>query len=123
MIVEAVGDLQEIIPDVLRSTSVAVCEHGAVLVEVATGTVHHLAEPVDPAVADMIAAADGDEMVVYEATIGLPANGSWPRQRAPTSAVATSSPTRHRSRSSPTAATRARDWRGPSSTWTCPIAH
>jgi hydroxymethylpyrimidine pyrophosphatase-like HAD family hydrolase len=67
-------DLQEIIPDVLRSTSVAVCEHGAVLVEVATGTVHHLAEPVDPAVADMVATADGDEMVVYEATIGLPAS-------------------------------------------------
>jgi hydroxymethylpyrimidine pyrophosphatase-like HAD family hydrolase len=67
-------DLQEIIPDVLRSTSVAVCEHGAVLVEVATGTVYHLAEPVDPAVVDMIAAADGDEMVVYEATIGLPAS-------------------------------------------------
>jgi len=67
-------DLQQIIPDVLRSTSVAVCEHGAVLVEVATGTVHHLADPVDPAVVDMIGAADGDEMVVYEATIGLPAS-------------------------------------------------
>ena len=67
-------DLQQIIPDVLRSTSVAVCEHGAVLVEVATGTVHNLAEPVDPEVVDMIAATDGDEMVVYEATIGLPAS-------------------------------------------------
>jgi HAD superfamily hydrolase (TIGR01484 family) len=79
-------DLQRIIPDVLRSTSIAVCEHGAVLVEVATGTVHHLAPPVDPAVAAIISASNGDvmgdekgdeivhEMVVYEATIGLPAS-------------------------------------------------
>lgn len=67
------GDLQRIIPDVLRSTSVAVCEHGAALVDVATGEVRHLVAPVDPRVASMIAAADGGEMVVYEATIGLPA--------------------------------------------------
>jgi hydroxymethylpyrimidine pyrophosphatase-like HAD family hydrolase len=66
-------DLQQIIPDVLRFTSVAVCEHGALLVDVPAGTVHQLAPPVDPRVAEMIAAADGDEMVVYEATIGLPA--------------------------------------------------
>jgi hydroxymethylpyrimidine pyrophosphatase-like HAD family hydrolase len=68
------GDLQRIIPDVLRSTTVAVCEHGAVLVDVATGAVEHLAGPVDPAVQDIIAAADGCDMVVYEATIGLPAS-------------------------------------------------
>jgi hypothetical protein len=72
-------ELQQIIPDVLRSTSIAVCEHGAVLVDVLEGSVHHLVAPVDPAVAAMIAAADGDEMgghdmVVYEATIGLPAS-------------------------------------------------
>ena len=67
-------DLQQIIPDVLRSTSIAVCEHGAVLVEIPSGTVHHLTAPVDPAVAEMIAATDGDEMVVYEATRGLPAS-------------------------------------------------
>ena len=67
-------DLQHIIPDVLRSTSVAVCEHGAVTVAVPTETVRHLATPVDPALPAMIAASDGDEMVVYEATIGLPAS-------------------------------------------------
>jgi hypothetical protein len=72
------GDLQRIIPDVLRSTAVAVCEHGAVLVDVPTGAVEHLAGPVDPRVQDIITAADrGDmgvaEMVVYDATIGLPA--------------------------------------------------
>lgn len=67
-------DLQQIIPDVLRSTPVAVCEHGAVLVDVQDGSVHHLVAPVDPAVAAMIAAADGQDMVVYEATIGLPAS-------------------------------------------------
>jgi hydroxymethylpyrimidine pyrophosphatase-like HAD family hydrolase len=77
-------DLQQIIPAVLRSTSVAVCEHGAVLVDIVDGSVHHLATPVDPAVPSMIAAADrhhfdGDDtgvrdMVVYEATIGLPAS-------------------------------------------------
>jgi hydroxymethylpyrimidine pyrophosphatase-like HAD family hydrolase len=69
-------DLGLIIPDVLRSTSVAVCEHGAVLVDVSLGTVAHLATPVDPAVRELIAASDGagDEMVVYEATIGLPAS-------------------------------------------------
>ena len=66
-------DLERIIPDVLRSTSVAVCEHGAALVDVASGEVRHLVAPVDPAVASMIAASDGSEMVVYEATIGLPA--------------------------------------------------
>ena len=38
-------DLQEIIPDVLRSTTVAVCEHGAVLVDVAIGSVHRTATP------------------------------------------------------------------------------
>jgi hydroxymethylpyrimidine pyrophosphatase-like HAD family hydrolase len=67
-------DLQRIIPDVLRSTSLAVCEHGAVLVDVASETVRHLAAPVDPAVPAMIAASDGEEMVVYEATVGLPAS-------------------------------------------------
>ena len=67
-------DLQEIIPDVLRSTAVAVCEHGAVLVDVLDGSVHHLTAPVDPAVPAMIAADDGHGMVVYEATIGLPAS-------------------------------------------------
>jgi hydroxymethylpyrimidine pyrophosphatase-like HAD family hydrolase len=67
-------DLEQIIPEVLRSTSVAVCEHGAVLVDVLDGSVHPLAAPVDAAVPAMIAAADGDEMVVYEATIGLPAS-------------------------------------------------
>jgi len=66
-------DLERIIPDVLRLTSVAVCEHGAALVDVASGEVRHLVAPVDPAVASMIAASDGSEMVVYEATIGLPA--------------------------------------------------
>ena len=66
-------DLQRIIPEVLRSTSVAVCEHGAVMVDVRAGTVEHLVTPVDPAVQDLIAAADGHDMVVYEATIGLPA--------------------------------------------------
>jgi len=72
-------DLQQIIPDVLRSTSVAVCEHGAVLVDVLEGSVHHLVAPVDPAVAAIIVSSDGDEMgghdmVVYDATIGLPAS-------------------------------------------------
>lgn len=69
-------DLQQIIPDVLRFTSVAVCEHGAVLVDIPTGNVSHLTGPVDPAVAARIAASDGagDEMVVYEATIGMPAS-------------------------------------------------
>ena len=67
-------DLHRIIPDVLRSTSVAVCEHGAVLVAVRAGTVEHLVTPVDPALQDMIAATDGHDMVVYEATIGLPAS-------------------------------------------------
>jgi hydroxymethylpyrimidine pyrophosphatase-like HAD family hydrolase len=67
-------DLQRIIPDVLRSTSVAVCEHGAVLVDVASGAVRTLAEPVDPGVASIIAASDGRDMVLYEATIGLPAS-------------------------------------------------
>jgi hydroxymethylpyrimidine pyrophosphatase-like HAD family hydrolase len=72
-------DLQQIIPDVLRVSSAAVCEHGAVLVDLPSGTVHHLAQPVDPTVRDMIIAADGDgsgveHMVVYEATIGLPAS-------------------------------------------------
>jgi len=66
-------DLERIIPDVLRSTSVAVCEHGAALVDVASGEVRHLVAPVDAAVASMIDASDGSEMVVYEATIGLPA--------------------------------------------------
>jgi hydroxymethylpyrimidine pyrophosphatase-like HAD family hydrolase len=72
-------DLRRIIPDVLRSTSVAVCEHGAALVDVATGEVRHLVAPVDPAVASMLAASDGADMVVYEATIGLPASS---RERA-----------------------------------------
>ena len=71
-------DLQQIIPDVLRSTAVAVCEHGAVLVDVRASTVEYLADPVDPAVPGLIAAADGDEsadeMVVFEATVGLPAS-------------------------------------------------
>jgi hydroxymethylpyrimidine pyrophosphatase-like HAD family hydrolase len=68
------SDLQRIIADVLRSTAIAVCEHGAVMVDVPTGAVTHLATPVNPAIPEMIAAADGDEMVVYEATIGLPAS-------------------------------------------------
>jgi hydroxymethylpyrimidine pyrophosphatase-like HAD family hydrolase len=66
-------DLQRIIPEVLRSTSVAVCEHGAVLVDVSSGEVRALATPVAAAVASIIAASDGADMVVYEATIGLPA--------------------------------------------------
>lgn len=66
-------DLQRIIPGVLRSTSVAVCEHGAVLVDVAGGRVRQLADPIDPAVRDLIAAAGVRDMVAYEATLGLPA--------------------------------------------------
>lgn len=101
-------DLLQIIPEVLRSTAIAVCEHGAVLVDVPTATVRHLAAPVDPRLPEIIerglaesrarSAADrpqrsatntsgaqpgdgsaglpgrdNDEMVVYEATIGLPA--------------------------------------------------
>jgi hydroxymethylpyrimidine pyrophosphatase-like HAD family hydrolase len=66
-------DLQRIIPEILRSTSVAVCEHGALLVDVASGEVQHLAQAVDPALPAIIAAQDGRDMVVYEATIGLPA--------------------------------------------------
>ena len=58
----------------LRVDAVAVCEHGAVLVDVDTSEVSLLA----PAVVTRscrrcIAAADGSSMVVYEATIGLPA--------------------------------------------------
>src|SRR4051794_22089690 len=67
-------DLRRIIPEVLRSTSVAVCEHGAVLVDVASGEVRALARPVDAAVASIIAESDGHDMVMYEATIALPAS-------------------------------------------------
>jgi len=66
-------DLRRIIPEVLRSTSVAICEHGAVLVEVSSGEVRALARPVDAAVASIIAESDGRDIVMYEATIGLPA--------------------------------------------------
>jgi hydroxymethylpyrimidine pyrophosphatase-like HAD family hydrolase len=45
-----------------------------VLVDVATGSVTHLTPPVYPAVREWIAASDGREMVVYDATIGLPAS-------------------------------------------------
>lgn len=67
-------DLQRIIPDVLRSTSVAVCEHGALMVDVSNGQVHQLTEPIDSEVASIIGAQDGRDIVVYEATIGLPAS-------------------------------------------------
>jgi hydroxymethylpyrimidine pyrophosphatase-like HAD family hydrolase len=67
-------DLQQVIPDVLRSVAVAVCEHGALLVDVGRGEEQHLAPSVNPAVGDLIVAEDGDEMVVFEATIGLPAS-------------------------------------------------
>ena len=67
-------DLQRIIPDVLEATSLAVCEHGALLVDVAGGDVHHLAQPVDPSLPAILAATDGQDMVVYQATIGLPAS-------------------------------------------------
>jgi hypothetical protein len=67
-------DLGQIIPDVLALSAVAVCEHGALLVDVRTGETVQLAAPIDPRVRDLIAAADGRDMVVYEATIGLPAS-------------------------------------------------
>jgi hydroxymethylpyrimidine pyrophosphatase-like HAD family hydrolase len=67
-------DLAAIIPDVLPFCAAAVCEHGALLVDIATDEVAQLAPPVDASVVARIAAHDGDEMVVYEATVGLPAS-------------------------------------------------
>jgi hydroxymethylpyrimidine pyrophosphatase-like HAD family hydrolase len=67
-------DLAVVIPDVLPVISVAVCEHGALLVDVASGRVTNLAPPVDRALAAQISAAGGESVEIYEATVGLPAS-------------------------------------------------
>jgi hydroxymethylpyrimidine pyrophosphatase-like HAD family hydrolase len=66
-------DLPLIIADVLPVISVAVCEHGALLVDVESGRVTHLAPPVDGAIAGRIRAAGGESVEVFESTIGLDA--------------------------------------------------
>jgi hydroxymethylpyrimidine pyrophosphatase-like HAD family hydrolase len=64
-------DLPLIIPDVLPAMSVAVCEHGALLVDIATEQVTHLAPPVDRSIATQIEAAGAVSLEVFEATLGL----------------------------------------------------
>lgn len=67
-------DLPVIIPDVLAAATVAVCEHGALMVDVATERVTNLAPAVERWVRDAIADADAEELEVFEATLGLPAS-------------------------------------------------
>lgn len=67
-------DLAEIIPEVLAESSVAICEHGALLVDVDTSAVSNLAPPVDDSIREAIAAAGARSMEVFEATLGLSAD-------------------------------------------------
>jgi hydroxymethylpyrimidine pyrophosphatase-like HAD family hydrolase len=65
-------DLATVIPDVLRLCTLAVCEHGALVVDVTTSTATHLAPPVSESIRQALANATSSPMVVGEATIGLP---------------------------------------------------
>jgi hydroxymethylpyrimidine pyrophosphatase-like HAD family hydrolase len=65
-------DLATVIPEVLRLCTLAVCEHGALMVDVATASTTHLAAPVSESIRQALASATASPMVVGEATIGLP---------------------------------------------------
>jgi hydroxymethylpyrimidine pyrophosphatase-like HAD family hydrolase len=65
-------DLATVIPDVLRLCSVAVCEHGALLVDVSSSAVTQLAPPVSDSIRQALERATSSPMVIGEATIGLP---------------------------------------------------
>ena len=64
-------DLSLVIPDVLPAISVAVCEHGALLVDPTTERVANLAPPVDRTIASQIIAGGAETVEVFEATLGL----------------------------------------------------
>ena len=66
------SDLATVIPDVLRRCAVAVCEHGALLVDVDTSEVSLLAPAVSEQVVQAVASQSPDSMVIGQATIGLP---------------------------------------------------
>jgi hydroxymethylpyrimidine pyrophosphatase-like HAD family hydrolase len=65
-------DLKSIIPDVLLVCSAAVCEHGALLVEIDSEAVRPLAPPVADWVREAITAAAPESVVPFESTLGLP---------------------------------------------------
>jgi hydroxymethylpyrimidine pyrophosphatase-like HAD family hydrolase len=66
-------DLRVIVPGLLPSVTTAVCEHGALMVAVATGDVKHLTPPVPSHVREALIAARLDSMELYEATLGFDA--------------------------------------------------
>lgn len=66
-------DLRSIVPGLLPSVSTAVCEHGALMVDVATGEVTHLVPAVPGHVREALIAARLPSMVLFEATIGFDA--------------------------------------------------
>jgi hydroxymethylpyrimidine pyrophosphatase-like HAD family hydrolase len=66
-------DLPEIIPDVLPLTDAAICEEGAVLVDVVTGEHRLFAEPPPAAMMEALWRAGVDDPACGEVTIGMSA--------------------------------------------------